>query len=325
MRRKFWVGAILSATFLYLAFRNVELEKLYSTLKKVDYWFLILAVLLNISSPWVQAHRWRYLLKPIKKVKTSSLFSAVMIGFLGNSVLPAKLGELVRAFVIGRKEGISKSSSLATIAVERTFDGMTVVFLLVVTSLFAPLPDWANELAYLGLLLNIGLLSFLLSVRHQTDRALKLVSFALRPLPKEFTERALGWFTLFAEGLRVLEKGGQLVLISVLSVLVWLIPALVTLLVFHSLGLVVPPIAALAVVVVVALGVMLPASPGAVGTTQYLCIVALALFGVEKSDALSLSIVLHASQLIPLAVIGLFCLWLEQLSFGELRKVEQSL
>ena len=89
--------------------------------------------------------------------------------------------------------------------------------------------------------------------------------------------------------------------------------------------LVVPPVAALAVVVVVALGVMLPASPGAVGTTQYLCTVALALFGVEKSDALGLSIVLHASQLVPLTAIGLFCLWLGQLSFRELRKVEQSL
>jgi uncharacterized protein (TIRG00374 family) len=311
--------------FLYLAFRNVELEKLCSTLKTVNYWFLVPAVLLNISSPWIQAHRWRYLLKPVREIRISSLFSAVMIGFLGNSVLPAKLGELVRAFVISRKEGISKSSSLATIAVERTFDGMTVVFLLVVTSLLAPLPGWAHNLAFLGLLLNIGVLSFLLLFKHRTERVLKLVSFVLRPLPEKFAERALGLLTLFAEGLKVLERGGQLVVICVLSALVWLIPALVTLFAFHSLGLAVPPVAALTVVVVVALGVMLPASPGAVGTMEYLCIVALALFGVEKSDALSLSLVLHASQLIPLTAIGLFCLWLEQLSLRELRKVEQSL
>jgi len=325
MRRRFLVGAVLSATLLYLAFRNVEPEKLCSTLKTVDYWFLVPAVLLNVSSPWVQAHRWRYLLKPVKEVRISSLFSAVMIGFLGNSVLPAKLGELVRAFVIGRKEGISKSSSLATITVERTFDGMTVVFLLVAASLFAPLPGWANKLACLGLFLNIGLLSFLLFFRHQTERAVKLVSFVLRPLPEKLTERALRLLSLFAEGLRVLEEGGQLAIVAVLSVLLWLIPAVVTLSVFQALRLAVPPVAALAVVVVVALGVMLPSSPGAVGTMEYLCIVALALFGVEKSDALSLSIVLHASQLIPLTAIGLFCLWLEQLSFRELRKVERSL
>jgi uncharacterized protein (TIRG00374 family) len=303
----------------------VELEKLYSALRTIDYRFLVPAVLLNVSSPWVQAHRWRYLLKSVKEVKTSSLFSVVMIGFLGNSTLPAKLGELIKAFVIGRKEGISKSSSLATIAVERTFDGMTVVFLLVVTSLFAPLPGWVNKLAYLGLLLNVGLLSFLLFFKHRTDRATSLVSSVLRPFPQKLTGRALGLLTLFAEGLRVLEEGGQLTMVSVLSVLLWLIPALVTLSVFHALSLTVPPIAALVVVVIVALGIMLPFSPGNVGTTEYLCIVALALFGVEKSDALSLSIVLHASQLVPMTVIGLFCLWLEQLSLRELREVEQAL
>lgn len=127
MKWKLWLGIGISVLFLFLAFRKVNLHELKKALESANYIYLIPAILLTILSLWIRAFRWQYILQPVREIRVSSLFSATMIGFMANNLLPVRLGEFVRAYTIGEKERISKSSSLATIVVERIFDGITIL------------------------------------------------------------------------------------------------------------------------------------------------------------------------------------------------------
>ena len=138
MKKKFIIGLLVSLVFLYLAFRKVDFSELWSALKGANYWYILPNIVLVILSMWMRAYRWKFMIHPIKKVGLGRLFSTVMIGFMANNVLPARLGEFVRAYSLGAKENISKSATFATIVIERIFDGFAILFILWL-SLFCPL------------------------------------------------------------------------------------------------------------------------------------------------------------------------------------------
>jgi len=132
--RRFWLGVLVSLIFLYLAFRGQDLGRLGEELKGANYWWLIPAVAVYFVAVLVRSLRWRYLLQPVKIIPSSRLFPVVVIGYAGNNVLPLRAGEVIRAFVLRRKEGTSASAALATIAVERIFDGLTMLFFIAVAA-----------------------------------------------------------------------------------------------------------------------------------------------------------------------------------------------
>jgi len=113
MNLKFWLGLLISSAFLYVAFRNVDVGLIFLSIKSASLPFVILGVVLTVIFYLIRALRWFHLLEPIKRIGLSSLFSSTVIGFAANCVLPARLGEFIRASYIGRMEKISKSSSLA--------------------------------------------------------------------------------------------------------------------------------------------------------------------------------------------------------------------
>ena len=150
MNWKLFFSVLISTLFLILAFNRVNLYELKDTLETANYIYLIPAVLLTILSLWIRAVRWGYLLQPVKKININSLFSATAIGLMANNLLPARLGEFVRAYVIGKKELISKSASFATIVVERIFDGLTILLFFNVVAIFyaESMPTWLRNSAY---------------------------------------------------------------------------------------------------------------------------------------------------------------------------------
>ena len=155
MKKKFIIGLVISSVFLYLAFRKVDYSELWSALKEANYWYIIPNIILVILSMWMRAYRWRFMIDPIKKVGLSRLFSSVMIGFMANNVLPARLGEFVRAYSLGTKENISRSATFATIVIERIFDGFSLLFILWLSLLLSPFPDWVKKASNLFLLMNL--------------------------------------------------------------------------------------------------------------------------------------------------------------------------
>ena len=126
-RWQFWVGLVLSAGFLYLALRGLGISDIWQPLKSARYWWLLPGVGVYFIGVWVRSWRWHFLLRPVKKIKTSLTFPIVAMGYMGNNIYPARAGEVLRAFVLKRREDIPISASLATIIVERIFDGVVML------------------------------------------------------------------------------------------------------------------------------------------------------------------------------------------------------
>ncbi|HTP13661.1 MAG TPA: lysylphosphatidylglycerol synthase transmembrane domain-containing protein, partial [Bacteroidota bacterium] len=132
------VSFALAGFFLYLAFRGTDFGELWASLKSANYIWIVLLVPISLLSHWVRAIRWAYLLKPIKKVTSQrNLFSAVMIGYMVNNALP-RVGELVRPYVLGNLEGVSKTSVLGTVVIERILDFLSFYLIASVVILAYP-------------------------------------------------------------------------------------------------------------------------------------------------------------------------------------------
>ena len=319
MKWKTWLGVAVSAVFLALAFRKFEFQEMGSSLRQANYLYLIPVFALTILTFWLRAYRWKFFLESVKQINTHTLFSATMIGFMANNLLPARLGEFVRAYAIGRREQISKSASFATIVVERIFDGLTLLLFMYVVLIFLPLfPSWIKRSALIALIIYLGALALLFLLNVKTQRTLNIASFVLRFLPDRITEKVVHVLESFASGLSVLSQMHHLLVVFLLSLVIWGLFVATIYCTFFAFNFGLPLYAAVTLLVILSIGVMLPSSPGFVGTFQFFCVVGLGLFNISESAALSYSIVLHASQYIPVTAIGLLYFWRENLSFREI-------
>ena len=132
-------GLLISFGFLFLAFRQLDFQQMKQAFSLANYWLLIPSLVIIFSSHWLRSLRWQFLLNPVKKIPVGNLFSALLIGYAANTILPAHLGEILRAYVIGRKREISVSSALATIVVERIIDVLSIVLIMAITLIIYPI------------------------------------------------------------------------------------------------------------------------------------------------------------------------------------------
>lgn len=322
--RKNWktiLGILVSAVFLYLAFRKVNPGELAKAFRSADYVFVVPSIVLVMASVLFRSLRWRFLLKPVKRIAPASLFSATVIGLTANNLLPARLGEFVRAYAIGNKENISKSSSLATIVVERIFDGFTLLLFLAVIAVFRAreFPPWLRSSAYIAFVFYIGALALLVLLKTRTPLALRIVTAIARPLPGRIRERIIHLLGSFTEGLRILHSAGDVLAAGFLSLLVWLPYVLLIHLLLGSFGITLPVHVSFLLLVAMGIGVMIPSAPGYIGTIQFVCVAVLAAFSVPGDQALSFSILYHVCTFLPVTATGLVYLLVEGISLADIR------
>jgi len=319
---KFALGILVSLVFLYLAFRKVKTGDLAQAFRIANYWHVAPAVALSLLSIWFRAVRWKYLMNPIKKIGIYSLFSSTAIGFMSNSFLPARLGEFVRAYVIGKKEGISKSSAFATVVVSRIFDGMTILFFfgIILLRYSYIYPGWLQKTIYFAFIFYFAALAFIILLKIRTDQVTKFISFLLRPFPAKVNRMINRLIGSFITGLESIKSAKAVITASVISLLVWLPNAFVIYIVAHSFGLDIPVSGAFLLMVIFCFGMMIPSAPGFVGNIQYFSVLGLSLFGVARASALSFSIVYHLTTFLPITALGLIFLFIEGYSLMELRE-----
>lgn len=323
MNWKTFIGIVVSAIFLYFAFREVDIDILLNGLRKADYRYLIPVIFFIFLSMWFRAVRWHYLMKSIKNIGLWNLFSATAIGLMANNLLPARLGEFVRAVMIGRKENISKSSSFATIVVERVFDGLTVLAflgLVLILDLFS-FPPIMREAAWLTVIFYFLAIIFLVLIKFRRETALAIVSLAVKPLPCSAGRKVIGLLDSFVDGLKILNNGWDLVRTMILSLLVWIPNIAIIWVLFISFDFSLPLYAPVVLFVILTIGIMIPSAPGFVGTVQYCCVLGLGMFGIGKSEAISYSIIYHLGIYITITGTGILCLFLEGLSRSEIKNL----
>lgn len=315
----------VSVLCLYLLFRKIDFDKMAAAFKAMDYRYLAPALLLTFVSYYLRAVRWKFLLEPVQPTRLANLFPSTLIGYMANNLLPARLGELVRAYSLGKKEGIDTSAVFASLVVDRLCDGFTILLVLVTAFFTVHLPSGmegvqqalvAGGWATFGLYLAV--MAFLFLLRKKTAWTLGLAARILTPFSPSLAEKSAGLLSSFISGIRfpVTAAGAAGTVAS--SLLVWATAIWPVDLLLRSFGVVLPPTASMFIMVFLVFAVMIPASPGFVGTHHIACVTALSAFGVVGERALSIAIVVHAMGFVPVTVAGLYCLWRDKLSLKSI-------
>lgn len=313
-----WIGVIFSLGFLVLALRNVDLTETVNALRRVNVLFLGAAVASFVFSAAAKAIRWRLLLAAHKAPSFGRAFSVLSVGLMVNAFLPARLGDFARAYLMGEAETDSKVYVLGTVAVEKVADLLFLLLSLMVLLSQMALPEWlAGSARGTALVLTILVPCFVL-LAWQRDFILRMVERTSRFVPSAWRE----WLVRQAHfGLASLEAVRRLrLLIGLLgwSLIVWILSALTNTLVFLAMELTMPVLASLLLLVVLQVGTAVPSSPGRIGVFQYLAILTLSIFTVDKNVALGYSVVLYLVIYVPIALLGVWGLWHEKITWGKL-------
>jgi uncharacterized protein (TIRG00374 family) len=323
------LGIIISVALGLLMLSQVEFDRLGMALQSARYQFLVLAAVIQVLTHLVRVWRWRYLIEPVKAVSPVSLLSATCIGFMANMVLPAHAGEVVRAYMLSRKEQVSTMASLGTIVVERMADLMSVVLMVLLVVTAPGLPATDGPLAeglkiggYLTAGVGVVLMGALWYLQANTAQMLRFLGYYLRFLPASWRSRLLDALTAFASGLYALRQGRHLVVVLGLSLLLWSLIAFCNLLVFWAFDVQLPIVAAFFILVIQILSVSVPSAPGYIGTFHAAVVAGLAVFHVTQELALSIAIMMHAAFFFPFILLGLIFLWRESLSLRDLTAVK---
>lgn len=312
------LGFAVSAVLIWYAVRDVSLDELMGTFSQANYLYLFPALVFTFLFYWLRAIRWRHMLSPIKQVQTSQLFSITVIGFMVNNILPVRIGEVVRAYILGNRENLSKSLSLATVVVERILDGLTILAFLIPGLLLLTFPPVVKSAAIGLLFFYACLIIFLFLLTFYAGLAARIVRRIVAPFSSVLADRFIGMLRSFCEGLKIFKSGSQVFWIFLYTVSIWVAASLIVMMFLYSFHFSVPLYASFVLLAVIAVGVAVPAAPGFVGPLQMACIIGLAIFGIPKTESLGFSIVYHASQYIPVTLLGLYFMWRSHLHLKDI-------
>jgi uncharacterized protein (TIRG00374 family) len=298
----------LSAVLLVLAFRDVAWERLLETLRQGQAPLLALACVLLTISYFIRGLRWRVILSAERDIAPLTVFWATMAGYLGNSFLPARAGELIRSVLLARQSALSGSYVLATALLERFADVVALVAIsLLVLAALGTVPGWLVTAAAAGAVVGlIGLIVLRLLPRFNDQ----LVALSARlPLPRRPRQRLRMLFAQFLLGLNALRDWGRLVGFAGLTVVIWLLDVVVAMVVGLAFSL--PITAAEAVLLLAALGLAsaVPSTPGYVGVFQFAAVSVLVPLGFTRDQALVEVIALQAVVYLVVIVWGAIGLW----------------
>jgi uncharacterized protein (TIRG00374 family) len=310
VKRTRWIltvlGIALSAAAVFVLLRQVGARELARNIRTADPLWLLGACLLTVVGYWLRAVRWGEILSPEARVSQGRLFATTMVGFLAINTLPARLGELVRAYALARSERIKTGTVLGSVVIERIFDLAALASFWALSLLFAPYPSWFRWSGYLtiGLSVAVTVVLWLLHAGHYDTNSL---ASRLRGMAPRWLARPVeGPVASFAAGLRVLGKPSTMGWSALLTLVMWVVTGVVFLFVGQSMKLSLPLWSPLLLSFIVCVAIMVPSSPGFIGVLEGSCVVGLSLLGVDAARALAFGVLYHLTQIVPLVVLGGF-------------------
>ncbi|HWV24967.1 MAG TPA: lysylphosphatidylglycerol synthase transmembrane domain-containing protein [Thermomicrobiales bacterium] len=320
------VGFLISAVFLYVAFRGQDFGEIRDAILETNLWWVPVGLILYFAGVWVRALRWKILLRPLTtEPSTRSLLPIVIVGFTANNVLPLRAGELVRSLMLDRRHHVRKTSALATIAVERIFDGLAMLAFLALSMTFVSLTSELRHLAIISFLLFAGLLIGLFLLTFAGDLVERLMQLVLGPLPGSVADRIERMMESFLGGLGSLRRRGDLAKVAGTSLLAWLCEAAMYWVLAIGFGGTVreamTPAATLLTTSVANLSTLIPGAPGYVGQFEYGVKLVLGdVMHVSEGQALAYAILVHALLYIPITLIGVVIWFRQEMSLAQVRR-----
>lgn len=313
-RWQFWAGVAISLLFLYFALRGLEIGDVWVTLQGANYYWLIPGILVYLVGVIARAWRWHYLLRPVKSIPTTTLFPITAIGYMGNNIYPARAGEVLRAIVLKKFEGVAISASLATIVVERIFDGIVMLGFV-----FLNLPELAQltvssgfigsiqTLAIWGAGAFLGALVIFLFAAMFPERAMWFVKWLSKyVIPERFRDQVVDLSENFLGGLEALRSPRDVLMIFLTSIVIWLLETGKYWFVMQAFPFEVSFFTLMLMNGIVNLATTIPSAPGYVGTFDAPGIAVLQAYGISKAFAASYILVLHVALWVPITIIGAY-------------------
>ena len=323
-RWQFPVGIGISLIFLWIALRGIHFDDVWLSLRGANYSWLIPTVLAYFVTVGLRAWRWQVLIKPIKEVAWWHLCGIVALGYLGNSIYPFRIGELLRVYVLNQWEEVPISSGLATLLVERVFDGIFVLMLVFGALLLVPLPVVEmKNLVILTSVLFFGLLMGFLMMAFMPKQALWLVENVAAWLPVKLSKPLVGIAGSFLEGLAALRSPKPVLILLVSSVLIWVFEVAKFWFVMQAFPFDVGGVVTALTVGITNLASILPSAPGFVGTFDLPIITMLKLYGVTDALATAYTLVLHTTIWLSAVVFGVVYMLYAGVRWADLGRAGQ--
>lgn len=322
---------------LFYAFKDVSVDAILQALNSANYIYIVAAVFIVSISYVFRAMRWKYIIAFVKDVRTIDLLSPLIIGFMGN-MLPARAGEFIRAYLLSKKEDIRYSASFATVFIERLFDLLiTLLMLLWVllyeTEIFMHGQKEANSLA--AYVVKFGWISFaacafilLFSVflQYKNDLAMRVLSILVRPLPVMWAEKVKRLVSSFTDGLQIIRDKRGFWGTVLLSVIITVLIAFAYYLLYLAFNIKIMHVLTSLIILNLAIdifGVLLP-TPGLIGSFHAACVAVLyGIFDIPKATALSYGIVAWLVMIGFVVVAGALLVVKDNISFGELKTCKE--
>lgn len=303
---------MLSAALIYWTLHGVSPAEVAHRLAHADALLFAAATFCATAIFVLRARRWQTILEPVAgKLPLAPLWRATAIGMMVNNVVPARAGEIARAYALTRESRVPFATSLASLAVDRLFDAV-VLLLLAATALLdpalsasetlagRPLSSFAMGAGVLVLILLVGLYALVFF----PDQLLRLFELFARRVSPSVEDRGRRILQTFIEGLSVLRRPGHFLAVFAWTVAHWLLNAVGFWLAFKAVGITAPFSAALFLQAFVALGTAVPALPGFFGIFEYMSVQGLAVYGVSQEQAATWAIGFHLFAFIPITLIG---------------------
>lgn len=318
------VGILITVGCLSLAGYAVDWRQTIEVMARVDRTPVILAFLFLLATLFIFALRWRALLAVEHRPPTRRMFNFLMIGYLANAILPARPGDIIRAVLLRQISGVSLSSGLASIVLERLLDVFAICALGITASFLAALPPLVATGLYSLAAVGLGLFTALVLLSWRRD----LIGRFVRHYPilfRHHVARFLAeWLERFASAVSLFNSPARLAASAVLTCLGWSTLAISLTMLVSAFQLTVPPAAALLVLVATNLGAIIPSSPGSLGVYHFMAVMALSVWGVDTSTAVAFAIGSHALAIGLHIILGLAGAWHEGIGMIGLTRIARS-
>jgi len=314
------IGFFISLMLLYLSLRGIHFNDIYIILKNADYRFIFLPTIFIFLAALFSSIKWSMIAGSSVKIKNT--FTALIIGLFINNVLPARIGEVARGYVLSRKEGLSFSFALSTVLVDRLFD---LIGLLIITFVFFPkqgMPHQVSKAIYmLIIVLTLCIIIFVLLSNKKTAGLIAGWLHAVqRPVFIKISKRLME----IQENLSRIKSPATTIYYIFIAFVQWLCMSSALYFVALTIGISISFFSIPFICALLNMGLAVPSSPGYIGVYQFILVYLLAIFDIPKSQGFTASILFHASWYIPYNILGFFLLLKEHLKIKDLRAAEKT-
>lgn len=303
---RFWAGALLSLACLAWIAYATDWPTIWQTLKQTDYRLVLVALGLNLASIPLRSRRWQLLFPPRSRPPYGRLTAVMLIGQALNVIFPARLGDVARATLVGTER---TSFVMGTLVIQTVLDLLISAALVLVLLLQVTLPGWWRGPGQALLLTAVVALAAVMALAVGRRQMLALLTALAARWPRFGLPWLAGLAEHFLRSFDVIERPRSLIAALSWSVLIWIVYGMVNTVLLAAVGIAPSLLAAFFVLVVLQLSIAVPSSPGRIGVYHYLCVQALAVFGVNESVALSYAILLHMISVVVPIILGALLAW----------------